>query len=165
MENQQAVSFLASLVDVMVRAVKEEVLQSLDKDALITKAIHSAVDYDETFWQRITNHVDKSQEKIESNVKDWLATELPHQLEHFKGSGSSGELVTKDRLSVEIENWMDTYLEDRVGDQMGDWMDSNLNDRMDTWMNDNFNLEDYGDIDDKIRDYLRNEASFTVSVD
>ena len=74
MENQQAVSFLASLVDVMVRAVKEEVLQSLDKDALITKAIHSAVDYDETFWQRITNHVDKSQEKIESNVKDWLAT-------------------------------------------------------------------------------------------
>ena len=165
MENQQAVSFLASLVDVMVRAVKEEVLQSLDKDALITKAIHSAVDYDETFWQRITNHVDKSQEKIESNVKDWLAKEIPHQLEHFNNSSSSGELVTKDRLSAEIENWMDTYLEDRVGDQMGDWMDSNLNDRMDTWMNDNFNLEDYGDIDDKIRDYLRNEASFTVSVD
>ena len=98
MENQQAVSFLASLVDVMVRAVKEEVLQSLDKDALITKAIHSAVDYDETFWQRITNHVDKSQEKIESNVKDWLATELPHQLEHFKGSGSSGEPASTEWL-------------------------------------------------------------------
>lgn len=141
MENQQAVSFLASLVDVMVRAVKEEVLQSLDKDALITKAIHSAVDYDETFWQRITNHVNQ------------------------QINGSSGEPVTKDRLSAEIENWMDTYLEDRVGDQMGDWMDSNLNDRMDTWMSDNFNLDDYGDIDDKIKDYLRNEASFTVSVD
>lgn len=165
MENQQAVSFLASLVDVMVRAVKEEVLQSLDKDALITKAIHSAVDYDETFWQRITNHVDKSQERIESNLTDWLRKEIPHQLEHFKSSSSSGELVTKDRLSVEIENWMDTYLEDRVGDQIGDWMDSNLNDRMDTWMSDNFNLDDYGDIDDKIKDYLRNEASFTVSVD
>ena len=83
----------------------------------------------------------------------------------FSVTSSSGELVTKDRLSAEIENWMDTYLEDRVGDQMGDWMDSNLNDRMDTWMSDNFNLDDYGDIDDKIRDYLRNEASFTVSVD
>lgn len=164
MENQQAVSFLASLVDVMVRAVKEEVLQSLDKDALITKAIHSAVDYDETFWQRITNHVDKSQEKIESNIKDWLATELPHQIEHHSDKGSadpSGRSALERKVDEQIENWADTYFEDKVGD----WMDSYLNDRMDTWMNDNFNLDDYGDIDDKIKDYLRNEASFTVSVD
>lgn len=141
MENQQAVSFLASLVDVMVRAVKEEVLQSLDKDALITKAIHSAVDHDETFWQRITNHVNQ-------------------QISSSSGEPDKSEDFAK-RVDACIENWADTYFEDKVGD----WMDSYLNDRMDTWMGDNFNLDDYGNIDDKIEDYLHNKATFTVSID
>lgn len=164
MENQQAVTLLASMIDVIVKSVKAEILESLDKDALVSKAIHSAVDYDETFWQRITNHVEKSQDKIESNIKDWLSTELPHQIEHFNDKGSadpSGRNDFERKVDEQIENWMDSYLEDRVGD----WMDSNLNDRMDTWMSDNFNLDDYGDIDDRIKEVVRNEISFTVSVD
>jgi len=141
MENQQAITFLASMIDVIVKAVKTEVLESLDKDALVSKAIHSAVDYDETFWQRITNHVDQ-------------------QINGSSGD-PSGRNDRERKVDEQIENWMETYLEDRVGD----WMDSNLNDRMDTWMNDNFNLDDYGDIDDRIKEVLRNEISFTVSVD
>lgn len=140
MENQQAVSFLASLVDVMVRAVKEEVLQSLDKDALITKAIHSAVDYDETFWQRITNHVNKQMEET--------------------GADPSGRTGIESLVDKHIEDWVDTYLEDRVGD----WMDSNLNDRIDTWMTDNFSIDDYGDLEDKIKDCIRNDISFDIRV-
>jgi hypothetical protein len=141
MENQQAITFLASMIDVIVKAVKTEVLESLDKDALVSKAIHSAVDYDETFWQRITDHVNK------------------------QITSSSGEPVESDdfvkRVDACIENWSDTYLDDKVGD----WMDSYLNDRIDTWMNDNFTLDDYADIDDKVKDIIRNDLSFSVSVD
>jgi hypothetical protein len=141
MENQQAVSFLASLVEVIVKAVKAEVLESLDKDRLVSQAIHSAVDYDETFWQRITDHVNKQMEGSSADP--------------------SGRNNMERKIDETIENWMDTYLEDRVGD----WMDSNLNDRMDTWMNDNFSIDDYGDIEDKVKEIIRNDISFTVSVD
>jgi hypothetical protein len=125
----------------MVKAVKAEVLESLDKDKLVSQAIHSAVDYDETFWQRITNHVNQ---QIEGSSAD-----------------PSGRNDMERKIDSAIENWMDTYLDDKVGD----WMDSNLNDRMDTWMNDNFNLDDYGDIENKIKDVIRDEVSFTVTVD
>jgi hypothetical protein len=141
MENQQAVSFLASLVEVIVKAVKAEVLESLDKDRLVAQAIHSAVDYDETFWQRITDHVNK---QMEGSSND-----------------PSGRNDMERKIDEAIENWSDTYLDEKVGD----WMDSNLNDRMDTWMSDNFNLDDYGDIERKVKDVLRDEVSFTVTVD
>lgn len=142
MENQQAASFLASLVDVIVKAVKAEVLESLDKDALISKAIHSAVDYDETFWQRITNHVDQ---QINGSSAD-----------------PSGRNDLERKVDEQIENWSDTYFEDKVGD----WMDSYLNDRIDTWMTDNFSLSDYdGDVEEKIRTVIKDEITFSVSVD
>lgn len=141
MNQEQTTQFLASLVDVMVRAVKEELLQSLDKDKLVTQAIQSAVDNDESFWQRITNHVNK-------------------QIEGSSGD-PSGRNDLERKIDEAIENWVDTYFEDKVGD----WMDSNLNDRMDTWMTDNFNYDDYGDIEDKVKDVIRNDLSFSVSVD
>lgn len=104
------------------------------------------------------------QDLVESNLKDWLTKEIPHQLEHFKESGSSSEPVKPDdfnaRADACIEKWSETYLDDRIDD----WMSSNLNDKMDTWMTDNFNYDDYGDIDDKVRECIRNDISFEVSV-
>jgi hypothetical protein len=36
---------------------------------------------------------------------------------------------------------------------------------MDTWMTDNFNLDDYGDISDKVKDVIRDDLTFSVTLD
>ena len=140
MNQEQTTQFLASLVEVMVKAVKSEVLEQLENERFLSNAIHKSVDYDETFWQRITNHVN-------------------NQLEQT-GADPSG----RNEFEKKVDDAVDVWLESRLDDKIGDWMDSNLNDRMDTWMTDNFNYDDYGDINDKICEVIRNEVSFDVSV-
>jgi len=142
MNQEQTAGLLASLVDVIATAVKAEVLQSLDKDHLITKAIHASLDYDESIWNRIATYVDQQ-----------------------NAQGSSGEPVNSEEFTNKVNKilieWSDGYLDDKIYD----WVSSNLNDQIDTWMTDNFNLDDYGDIDSKVKDVIRDEVSFSVTVD
>lgn len=171
MDQQQTNQFLESLVMLIAKTVEREVIAKLDSAKVVSTAIHNSIDLDESLWDRIKKHVDYSMENntgfqdlVESNLKDWLTKEIPHQLEHFKGSGSSSEPASSEdfakRVDACIESWADSYLEDKIGD----WCDSYLSDRIDTWMSDNFSYNDYGDIDDKIRECIRNDISFEVSV-
>lgn len=142
MNQEQTAGLLASLVDVIATAVRTEVLLSLDKESVITKAIHTHLDYDEGIWNRIATYVDQQ-----------------------KAQGSSGEPVSSEDFTRKVDailtNWSEKYFDDKVDE----WMESYLNDRLDTWMTHNFSLDDYGDIDSKIKDVIRDEVSFSVTVD
>lgn len=132
-------SLLDALMKAIVDQISTEVVKRLQEGEL-TKVLQRSLDHDEDFWVRINNHVEK------------------------QVNGSSGDPSGRNdferKVDEQIQNWMDSYLEDKIGD----WADSYFSDRIDTWMTDNFDLSDYGDISDKIRDVIRDDLSFDVTV-
>lgn len=134
MENTVLDTMLKALVD----HISEAVVKRLQEGDL-TKVLQRSLDHDEDFWHRVSNFVN---EKLESTANPTGDTEF-------------GQAMDK-----RIEDWADTYFEDKVGD----WADSYLSDRIDTWMTDNFSFSDYGDIEDKIKDVIRDDISFDIRV-
>lgn len=131
MNQEQTVQLLASMVDAIVKAVRQELTEDLITKQTAREIIHSSLNNDETYWQR---------------VSDFVNTEV---------RGFSED---------DLKNAVDAALKENIDEKIAEWMDSYLNDRIDTWMTDNFNYDDYGDIDDKICDVIRNEVSFDVTV-
>jgi hypothetical protein len=88
--------------------------------------VHSALDNDETFWERIKNHVVTCVEHCEE--------------------------INPSTLNTYIKDWMSNNFKDQADDYMHD----NLADKIDTYMGNNFEINDFFDIsnyDDTIKEY------------
>ncbi len=114
----------------------------------------------------IASHI---QDKVETNIRDWLSNEFKNQLEHHQvltadkyDSKSDAEISDYlDRNDYINENNIDRYIESYIESSEIVTQDS-LNDSINEWMSNNFDIKDY-DIDDTITDAVRS-LSFTVEV-
>jgi len=114
----------------------------------------------------IASHI---QDKVEENIKQWLADEFKNQLDHH-------EVLRADKFhpvsDMQIQSYLDRndYIKADNFESHADEFcrskelvtEDNLNDYLHEWMGNNFDISDY-DIDDKLKDAIR-ALDFTVEV-
>lgn len=138
MDQNQSVQFVATLVDSMVKEVTARVVTNLNEDKQVLRWVHSALDNDETFWERIKNHVVSCVEHCEE--------------------------ISPSTFNAYMTDWMSIHFKDRIDS----YMDDHLVKKFDEYTNTNFNLDDHFEIsnyEDSIKEYAEEKFNDLQSND
>jgi hypothetical protein len=138
MDQNQSVQFVATLVDSMVKEVTARVITNLNEDKQVLRWVHSALDNNETFWERIKNHVVSCVEHCEE--------------------------INPSTLNTYITDWMSNNFKDQVDA----YMDDHLVNKFDEYTSNNFDINDFFDIsnyEDSIKEYAEEKFNDLQSDD
>jgi hypothetical protein len=142
MDQAQLLSLIGSLYDKLVEDVAQRVA-TMNKESLAYLVDAS-----------VTESIDA---RVKAVVEDDFAN-LFRRVAAIEDKGIHANLVTEDALGDLIESWVENNLD--------------LDDRIENWVENNLDLEDAAreavreiDLGDSVREIIRNELTFSVSVD
>jgi hypothetical protein len=139
MDQAQLLSLIGSMYDKLVNDVATQVQSQLNLGT-VTDIINESIDV-----------------RIKAVVEDDFAN-LFRRVAAIEDKGIHANLVTEDALGDLIESWVENNMD--------------LDDRIENWVENNLDLEDAAreavreiDLGDSVREIIRNELTFSVSVD
>lgn len=142
MEQNQSVRFIATLVDSMVKEVTERVIANLNEEQRILHWLHDALDNNETFWKRVTDHVVS---QMENNSDRNLIKEMIHDW-------------ASDNFTSKVDDYMNSHFD------ISDWFDiSNYEDSIKDYAKEELADLNSDDLNDKVREIV-NDLTFEVRV-
>jgi hypothetical protein len=149
MDQAQLLSLIGSMYDKLVSDVATQVQSQLSLGT-VTDIINESIDA-----------------RIKTVVEDDFAN-LFRRVAAIEDKGIHANLVSEANLDDLIKAWANDNLDDAIQS----WVDVNLDDAIEFWADSNLDLEDAAreavreiDLGDSVREIIKNELTFSVSVD